>query len=261
MSIWLYDSYNPTTINPKVAFQSDCIFCNTTLVRNHEEEEKIELYETLNYGLSDNFTTKCVAVIGICPICGWWKYGVGTYIGGSLPSSFEMRVATLKKLDLSDVSIPINDVRSYLTAKYESRFKIDPRMFEEVVASVFRDHGFTSTVTNYSGDGGIDIILDGNDNQTIGIQVKRYKDRISVAKIRELTGALVLNGHTKGIFVTTSEFQEGVYSLADISAHKGYPIELIDATEFLAKLKIAQLSSYKEVAEKKPWGSVREWGL
>lgn len=259
MSIWHYENYNQATIKAEEAYQSKCTFCNTLLIRDKEDEEKIKLYETLNYGLSDNFKTSCEAVIGICPICGWWKYGVGTYIGGSMSPSFEMRVATLKKLDLHDISIPLGDIRSYLAAKYESRFKIHPRIFEEVVASVFRDHGFSTKVTTYSGDGGIDIILDGKNDKTIGVQVKRYKNSISVSQIRELTGALILNGLTKGIFVTTSEFQEGVHPLTDISAKKGYPIELIDATKFFEKLKIAQLSSYEEVIEKKPWGNVREW--
>ena len=120
---------------------------------------------------------------------------------------------------------------------------INPRTFEKVVASIFKDHGYLARVTAYSGDGGIDVILEGKDGDLIGVQVKRYKNKISVAQIRELTGALVLNGITKGIFVTTSEFQSGVYSIAKQSTERGYPIELIDATSFLQELKIAQLSN------------------
>jgi restriction system protein len=52
-------------------------------------------------------------------------------------------------------------------------------MFEETVASVFRSLGYDATVTAYSGDGGIDVILHKGEER-IGVQVKRYRNSISV---------------------------------------------------------------------------------
>jgi restriction system protein len=83
---------------------------------------------------------------------------------------------------------------------------------------------------------GIGVILGGNIGDTVGAQVKRYKDRISVAQVRELTGALVINGHTRGLFITTSEFQSGAYKAAKQSSTRGHPIELLDAPAFLVTL-------------------------
>ena len=71
----------------------------------------------------------------------------------------------------------------YLTAKYEERFIINPRLFEETVASVFKSIGYFTRVTAYQNDGGIDIILDGNDNKVIGVQVKRYSSKSSLSFI------------------------------------------------------------------------------
>jgi hypothetical protein len=47
----------------------------------------------------------------------------------------------LKKLDLSDLRQPLDEVRSYLAAKYDERFRIHPRLFEQVVGSVFNNLG------------------------------------------------------------------------------------------------------------------------
>lgn len=258
MSIWYYEDQHRKTDDAGLAYRMNCAFCSSGLVRDTEDEQKIEAFDTLNYGMSDNFTTTCSAVLGVCPACGWWKYGVGTSIGGNPPTSFEVKFASLKILDLTDISIPVSDVRSYLTARYESRFEIHPRMFEEVVASVFRDHGYQARTTAYSGDGGIDVVLDGSNGSTIGVQVKRYKGRIAVDQIRELTGALVIEGHTRGVFVTTSDFQAGAGATAQRSAERGYPIDLVDAAAFLGALKIAQVASTREVTKRKPWGAVRE---
>lgn len=259
MSVWYYGEQNHWTGDQKAAYAKTCLYCRTMLERDTEDEEKVQLYEEINYGMSDQFTTRACAVIGICPACGWWKYGLGTYVGGDEPSHYEIRMGTLKKLDLSNAEIPLSDVRDYLTAHYESRFDVNPQMFEEVVASIFRDHGYTAHATAYSGDGGIDVILQNSDSTTIGVQVKRYKNRISVAQIRELTGALVIGGYTRGVFVTTFEFQSGAIGTASASKKRGFPIELVDAHRFFEMLKIAQLSGIREIADCKPWGKVRSY--
>lgn len=152
--------------------------------------------------------------------------------------------AILKRLDLADIQIPVEDVRQYLTVKYADRFKVHPRKFEEVVGSVFQDHGFDVQVTAYSGDDGLDVILT-KDAETIGVQVKRYKDRIGVEQIRSLTGALVLNGLTKGVYLTTSSFQRGAERTCERLKHRGYAIELIDGERFLNALGIAQRNAFK----------------
>jgi len=133
MSIWYYNKNHQQINTADIAYKMDCMFCGTTLIRNNEDEQKVEMFETMNYGMSDKFTTTCRVVIGICAVCGWWKYGVGTSVGGTTTSSFETRIGSLKKLDLLDVTIPISEVRSYLSARYESRFEVNPRVFEEGV--------------------------------------------------------------------------------------------------------------------------------
>jgi len=259
MSIWQYEGVQDISPYATAIDQTVCLYCSSALLLDVGDMSDAATYDEMNYGWSDDFTTRSEATVGICGICGWWIYNVRTRVGGHSPPSQHLKVGILRQLDLSDVRVPVEEARAYLAAKYDARFTIDPRLFEEVVASVFRDHGFSTEVTAYSGDGGIDVILNQPKGGTVGVQVKRHKGRIAVNQIRELTGSLMLGGHTKGIFVTTSRFQSGAQPTADASAARGYPIELVDAPAFYDALKIAQLNSPGDVRERKPWGEVPKW--
>ena len=195
------------------------------------------------------------AQASLCKCCGWWT--VFRVHQGEIPRSPEAEsysgtIGCLKELDLSDASVPLNEVRQYLAARPEGVFAAHPRLFEEVVGSVFKDFGYSVTVTSYSGDEGIDVILRGASGDTIGVQVRRYKEdaRIEAEQIRSLAGALVLGGHTKGIFVTTCSYRSGARETAERYGAIGYPIELVDAEQFLSALGIAQIRSLEVDGER-----------
>jgi restriction system protein len=159
-------------------------------------------------------------------------------------SHVSAELVALRNLDLTDLTLPLGEVRSYLAAKYSDRFSAAPRLFEDVVASVFRDCGYRTRVTGRSGDDGIDVILDGDKGDTIGVQVKRYQSSIEMEQIRALAGALVLQGLTRGIFVTTSRFQSGAHSTVERFAARSIRIELFDAQRFYEALRIAQRKAF-----------------
>lgn len=83
--------------------------------------------------------------IKMCPVCGWWvALKVRCHDGENIfPNIYDFyaRAAVLKKLDLNDISLPLDDVSQYLLAKYEDRFIMNPRLFEEVVAAAFKMMG------------------------------------------------------------------------------------------------------------------------
>ena len=254
MPIWEYVDFHDLRLDAESPAETECIYCQTALKRDREEEGKAVFLEHQHHPWSDGKTTRASAIIGVCPCCGWWKDDLITYlrVDGYTPL-FEGKRAVLKRLDVSDQRIPLDEIRQYLMAHYAARFEVHPRRFEEVVGDVFSSLGFKVRVTAYSGDQGIDVILDGGEDKTIGVQVKRYRNTIDVDQIRELTGALVLGGHTKGIFVTTSAFCSGAQKVASISSMRGYPIQLLDAQRFYAALKIAQIASVDHTLQKKPW--------
>jgi restriction system protein len=187
----------------------------------------------------------------ICLQCGWWNvhriHQNESPRSAGIVESHSGAIGCLTELNLNDVTIPLNQVRQYLLAKEESMYNVSPKLFEEVVCSIFKDMGWNARVTAYSGDNGIDVILDNSSGDTIGIQVKRYqkKHKIEAEQIRSLAGALLVGGHTKGIFVTTSSFRSGAKETAQKSTSIGYPIELIDSKRFLNALGIAQVNSFK----------------
>ncbi|MBI4438197.1 restriction endonuclease [Candidatus Uhrbacteria bacterium] len=185
-----------------------------------------------------------------CPRCGWWGLlieflGAGTSHGG-LNQTVGV-LASLKPLDLTDIRTPVEEIRRYLIAKYSDRFSCDPRKFEELVGAVFRGLGYRVRVTRFSGDDGIDVaVLEGENDSLIGVQVKRWRDKIEAGQIREFAGSLVLNGMTKGVFVTSSWFTAGAERTArrlGRAARCPLRVDLWDADDFYERLGVARLSA------------------
>lgn len=244
MSIWEFQN-KTKNIDIDTAKSEFCCFCKSKMINifSKELKHKKMVYKNTKY-------------INICPICGWWivvkdQYENGQYCGDPGMYKYYAKAAVLKKLDLDDINLPVEDVSKYLTAKYEERFIINPRLFEETVASVFRNMGYFVRVTAYQNDGGIDVILDGKDNKLIGVQVKRYKNSIRASQIREFAGALIQNGITNGIFVTTSKFQRGVHKSVESFQNKGIGIELYNSERFYDALQVCRLenNSYDRIID------------
>lgn len=253
MSIWEYNDKS-TFLNREIITKPHCVFCDSPMdalpvahVELEHREEATQVYT--------------------CAVCGWWKLirvdqqmsprreltpdSIWDQDGyGSRFSTERAAIGSLKELDLKDVRIPIDEIKQYLVIKYEERFALHPRLFEETVASVFKDLGYYARVTAYSGDGGIDVVLDSPDGSVIGVQVKRYRNTIKVEQIRSLAGALLLGGYTRGIFVATSSFQSGAKNTADMAAARGLPIELLDANRFLDAMKIGRRNAYKSTHDR-----------
>ncbi len=251
MSIWEYsDRIQDKELITEGYSLSNCLFCKTQLLLLLEDNQKKDR-KAPDYYVEDLHAE-------FCPTCGWWRAGKSVRLrnaGGrcsripKLGYASYGAVAILRNLDLISISTPIEEIRNFLVAKYESRYDVHPRLFEETVASVFRDLDYQAKVTAYSGDGGIDIVLVGKDSSEIGVQVKRYKNSISVEQIRSFTGALVLSGYTKGIFVTTSRFQSGASKTTKLAGLRGVQIDLLNAERFYDALKITQRAIYRNTGD------------
>jgi restriction system protein len=191
-------------------------------------------------------------ILHVCNDCGWWVITeIGGYHWGPEGAYWVSRSAgVLKKLNLSDISIPTGELRRYLVANFDNRFYVHPKKYEDVVAGVFADFGYRVRTTSYTGDKGIDIfILDGEGNDTVGIQVKRYKKKIEAEQIRSLAGAMVLNGVTQGMFVTTSCYRSGAIQTAEDYILRGLDISLVDADDFYDKLELTRRPIYSSAED------------
>jgi len=113
-----------------------------------------------------------------------------------------------------------NDAKHELLQKFKN---IDPYFFEIVVLRMLRKMGYGEFIeTSKSGDGGIDGII--NEDKLgldkIYIQAKRFNEgKVREKDIRNFIGAM--SGDTnKGVFVTTSEFDEKAMEKARSAHHK-----------------------------------------
>ncbi len=247
ITIWQYDELSK---HPHKGLRvAKCVFCDISLkllTAEHRETHLDPAGEWLQTSLAWR------DAVQVCDSCGWWvveKSVTNQDIHGQVTRIYRA-VPSLKRLALSDVSVPTEELKQYLTRNYHARFEIHPKKYEELVASVFRNAGYHVRVTSYSGDDGIDLFLfDANNKELVGVQVKRYRGKIEAGQIRELAGALILNGLTKGVFVTTSEYQKGAKITAERYHDQGVGITLIDAKRFYEKLELATRRPYTELMD------------
>lgn len=136
---------------------------------------------------------------------------------------------------------------------FEKLKEIDPYYFEKVVLILFQKMGYGDfEETPKSGDGGIDGII--NQDQLgidkIYIQAKRYNEtKIRETSIRNFIGAMA--GDTnKGIFVTTSKFDESAIKKANDANHKIILIDGERLVDLMIKYNVGiQLKANYEVKE------------
>jgi restriction system protein len=125
------------------AAAEECIFCQYEMLR--VPAQKLEAG-----------SQTILVQFSVCRRCGWWSvYRVHqsehTYTAG-WAESYSGTIGCLKELDLTDVSAPLTEVRQYLLARKDDLYDMHPRLFEDVVCSVFKDLGWKARVTAYSGD-------------------------------------------------------------------------------------------------------------
>jgi restriction system protein len=122
------------------------------------------------------------------------------------------------------------EVKDELLSKLK---EVDPYAFEKIILILLKKMGYGDFIeTSKSGDGGIDGII--NEDQLglekIYIQAKRYNEnKVRETDIRNFIGAMSGDTH-KGIFVTTSSFDEKAKNKARDAHHK---IILLDGSKLV----------------------------
>jgi hypothetical protein len=247
MPIWDYDGLAAPFDNGFTAYVLErytCLYCKSLLTNLDKVLRTVERRDR------DYPRARC------CPVCGWWY--VEEVVDGNHDKGYG-GFAQLRTLDLSDIATPVDEVRRFLLAKYESRFHVNPELFEHTVAAVLRDSGYQPRVTSYRADNGIDIYLDGPGDTLIGVQVKRWRGSIKIEQIHALAGALMINNCTEGVFVTTSSFQRGAQSTAqEFRDVLGLPMRLIDAPRLYDALRITSREEMPNADDPSaPWNRLK----
>jgi restriction system protein len=87
---------------------------------------------------------------------------------------------------------------------------LEPYRFEHFVGALLRAMGYRTTVTQKSGDGGVDVIANrdplGIEPPIIKVQCKRTTSTIGGPVVQQLAGALAHGGSELGLFVTLGSY-------------------------------------------------------
>jgi hypothetical protein len=121
-------------------------------------------------------------------------------------------------------------------------YQITPRRFEEVVAKILEDQGFTVKLTPPQKDGGIDMFAECETSLgkllTI-VECKRYTPRnpVRVDLVRNLYGVLNINRATQALIATTSYFTSEARSLQELFKYQMSLKDFGDISEWLQRYR------------------------
>ena len=129
-----------------------------------------------------------------------------------------------------------DNLQSELLSKLK---QVDPVKFEQIILKLMEKMNYgVGSKTKMSHDGGIDGIIDEDELglEKIYLQVKRYSDnKVNEKEMQNFAGALGCSPVRKGVFITTSFFDERAKKKAE--SLQGKVIRLVDGEE-LTKLMI-----------------------
>lgn len=118
-------------------------------------------------------------------------------------------------------------------------YNLSSRDFEELVAEVFRQQGYTVEITQNTRDGGCDIIatrnIDGLPFMLL-IECKRYgrRNHVGVQLVRSLLGVQTDRKANKAVLVTSSSFTKDAWKFAERQQHL---ISLVDFDDLLQMMQ------------------------
>ena len=148
-------------------------------------------------------------------------------------------IAPILRLDTNDSKfVDSKEVLANLV-KDDNLAAMDWEDFEHLCRELF-EKAFAATgaevkVTQASKDQGVDAIIFDPDPLRGGkiiVQAKRYTNRVDVSAVRDLYGAVINEGATKGILVTTSHYGPDAYAFS-----KDKPITILNGSELLGLLE------------------------
>lgn len=114
-----------------------------------------------------------------------------------------------------------DQVKTYFKNHPEKLYDLEPRKFEELVASILSDLGFDVELTKATRDGGRDIIASIKNSVSsylTYVECKKYSanHKVGVGIIREVVGVHNSRKPAKSIIVTTSFFTKDAKEEANI---------------------------------------------
>jgi len=137
----------------------------------------------------------------------------------------------------------VNDaLKKYFAQHPEKLHQLNPRKFEELVASILKDFGFEVELTQQTRDGGRDILAYMR-NAVVQfltfVECKRYapENKVGVGIVRQVTGVHYLYKADKSLIVTTSSFTKDAIEEAKKIEHELSLKDYQDIRAWLSRYK------------------------
>lgn len=205
-----------------------CRYCKSGLSKRLDREQRFDGGVRYGHAIYLSFTQTAL----VCPSCGWWVlFGDRDDIDGENYATDSLLFeGILKRFELTDKEVPMNELRKYLRRNITGIRHINPTAFERLICDVYRDfYDCEARHVGGPGDNGVDVFAVINDEPHL-IQAKR-RGRLghieSAALVRELVGTVILNDARKGHLVTSAAgFSKQAISLSQSKALKRFQIEI-----------------------------------
>ncbi|MDQ7743886.1 restriction endonuclease [Hydrogenophaga pseudoflava] len=135
-----------------------------------------------------------------------------------------------------------SEMLTYFRDHPSELYSMAPRKFEELVAAIFRNNGFSVQLTPETRDGGVDLIAVHHSSltgETVNlVECKRYgpTQKVGIGIVQRLLGCVHEHKASKGILVTTSFFTRDAQHVAMNSRHNLALNDYNSVTSWLAQL-------------------------
>ena len=176
-----------------------------------------------------------------CPLCGWAYRRWQDYIN-EIPN-YHASERILKSFEISSDRIALAELGTHLKKNFSDIYSISPYKFENLVADIFKNLGYSVEMTKKSHDGGVDIYILAGGEKKIGIiECKRYKPerKVDITLVSKLLGTQLALDMKKAYLVTTSYYTAPAIkrSKSEAIVRHGFELSLLDASDILNYLKL-----------------------
>ena len=117
----------------------------------------------------------------------------------------------------------------------EDLLALSPSEFENMVVQFFEDMGYNAKRTGSTGDHGVDVEVEGKDNQRWVVQCKRWRGSVGEPMVRDFYGTMQHHKADRGFMISAGKFTQPARTWV-----MGKPITLYDGEQFLQKWWQAQ---------------------
>jgi hypothetical protein len=193
------------------------------------------------YGDSvDDEDSESLASFESCRRCRYWRWHFVTQNfynrGGALLYQYRSYGSKLQEFSATLPPGCKEELAQWLRRRPDAWHLLDPRRMERFVTDIYRANFGDADVTHIgrSGDGGVDVLMVRAEGERWLIQVKRRASETKrmfegVGTLRELLGAMVLDGARIGAVVTSADhFSYAAHAAARRAGEVGFVVELVD---------------------------------